>query len=257
MIPFVKATAYGNDFLVVWESDFEGNRREATIALCHRTTGVGADGVEWLRKDSSGESDVVATLINSDGSGAEISGNGTRCVAAYMAEQSRARRVRIRTGTGVKECEFMSREEQSYRFAMNMGVPISVQDRKIGEWDGVFVDLGNPHFVVIVDALPKDWREVARSLQQREDAFPQGVNVEFVRVASREQVSAQFYERGAGETSSSGTGSCASAVACHHRKLVENAVKVSAPGGPQVVELGDTIKLHGEARIICRGEAWL
>ena len=260
MIPFVKASAYGNDFLIIEESSVSASQRhEVTRKLCHRTTGVGADGVEWLAPGVVGESDTVATLINADGSDAEVSGNGTRCVAAYLVQRSPAKRhLGIATGAGVKGCELVSIHEQTYTFAMHMGQVREVADREASGVNGTFVDLGNPHFVVFVDTLPSNWREIARQVQACSAVFPRGVNVEFVTVHSRASLSAHFYERGAGETSSSGTGTCASAVAAHHAQLTNAHVEVRAPGGAQSVELrNDGIVLHGSASLICAGEAWL
>src|SRR4051794_21448443 len=100
-ISFVKASACGNDFLIVEDRPGEPELAELSRAMCDRHDGIGADGVEWLSLDSGGQ--VAARLFNADGSEAEISGNGTRCVAAYLCGKTAAREVAIRTGAGLKK----------------------------------------------------------------------------------------------------------------------------------------------------------
>lgn len=121
VIPFVKASACGNDFLIV--EGTEGPKDLAAISrrLCDRHQGVGADGVEWLFPAS--DADVCIRLFNADGSEAEISGNGTRCVAAYLCVERAKEKVVVRTGAGLKTCTLTSRSETQYEFEMAMGEP--------------------------------------------------------------------------------------------------------------------------------------
>lgn len=263
MIPFSKASACGNDFLIVEESAYSGDRHALTIKLCDRTNGIGADGIEWVGKAKPGEWDATATLINADGSDAEISGNGTRCVAMYLASKNPKRRLlRIKTGAGIKPCELMSVSGNSYQFSVVMGRASVGTFRAVklsGDVtiEGTPVDLGNPHFVITGDSLFGDWRQMAQGVQALEEEFPHGVNVEFVIVRNRSHIQVVFYERGAGETRSSGTGSCASAAACRAAGLIDDSVSVTAPGGTQTVEfVHDELILRGSAELICRGEAW-
>src|ERR671937_3057960 len=120
-IPFVKATACGNDFLIIdgmhAPADMAGfNRR-----IWDRHAGVGADGVEWLFPAQDAE--IRARLFNADGGEAEVSGNGTRCVAAYLAEEQGLDVVAIRTGAGVKRCRLVARNGHSFEFETDMGEP--------------------------------------------------------------------------------------------------------------------------------------
>ncbi|HEY0564822.1 MAG TPA: diaminopimelate epimerase [Terriglobales bacterium] len=263
MIPFTKASAYGNDFLIVESVAYDGNRHALTRKLCDRTHGIGADGIEWVSAGDPGVSEVTAHLINADGSDAEISGNGTRCVAAYVAHADpRRRHIRVATGAGVKVCELTSVSATTYGFSTVMGEARAQEKRTLhvsGERiDGTFVDFGNPHFVLIGNSLPENWREIARSIQALSRDFPEGVNVEFVIVESDQRIHSWFYERGAGETSSSGTGSCACSIACRLSGMIADALEVVAPGGAQTVEFRDDgVHLHGTAELICRGEAYL
>ena len=259
-IPFTKASACGNDFLII-----EGINAPADLAafarrICDRHSGVGADGVEWLFPDQKSEADVRARLFNSDGSEAEISGNGTRCVAAYWISQHGGESVSVRTGAGIKECALVSREAGHFQFRTNMGVPMVGEEFSIkvafGEVRGVPVSMGNPHFVVFVDEFGPGWQGEAAEIGKHHD-FKHGINVEFVRVIDSRTIEVRFYERGAGETLSSGTGSCAAAVASVASGKTSSPVEVRAPGGSQRVEwqsLEDNLLLTGPAELICRGE---
>ena len=111
-VPFTKASACGNDFLIMDGADAPADLHEFSKRICDRHNGVGADGVEWLFPAT--DADILARLINADGSEAEISGNGTRCVAAYMVTQGRSGKIAISTGAGVKHCNLISREEHSF-----------------------------------------------------------------------------------------------------------------------------------------------
>jgi len=254
-IPFVKATACGNDFLLI---DFAHAPRDIhafTRKICDRHNGVGADGVEWLLPASG--ADIRVRLLNADGSEAEISGNGTRCVAAWYCWENRRTSVVIRTGAGLKECELTARHENHFKFRSSMGEPEIGDDFSIkftyGEISGTPVSMGNPHFVVFVPQFELGWQAIAEQISQHHD-FKHGINVEFVRVVGPTEIEVRFWERGVGETMSSGTGSCAAAVAAIHAGKVTSPVLVSAPGGSQRVEWRGVVHLVGSATLLCRGE---
>ena len=259
-IPFVKASACGNDFLLIDSSLIPAPEAQAfTRRICDRHDGVGADGVEWMLAHPT--ADVEICLINADGSEAEISGNGTRCVAAYLCAEQGKEKITIQTGAGLKTCTLTARRDWEYEFEIAMGwAPVEKElALKIssGEVRGVPVSLGNPHYVVFVSDFVSGWQSQAAEIQ-RSPHFTQGVNVEFVKVGGKNEVNALFYERGAGETQSSGTGSCASAVAAIATGRAESPVKVHAPGGTQTVrQEGGNIFLRGPAQLLCRGEFFL
>ena len=263
LLKFTRASACGNDFLLVQESDLP-RRQSADLAqlsrrLCDRHNGIGADGVEWLYPDR--DHDVRARLFNADGSEAEISGNGTRCVAAYLVEQARAKEVRILTGAGTKICRLLRRDGWRFRFSMQIGKAEVAGARQIDvngkHIKGHVVSTGNPHFVMLVEQFPAKWQEQAAAIATHEE-FPQGTNVELVRVIDSHTVEFRIYERGAGETQSSGTGSCASAVAAIYAGRVKSPVEARAPGGVQTVKWdGQSLELEGDADLIGRGEFFL
>jgi diaminopimelate epimerase len=256
MLPFTKASACGNDFLIIEGAHAPADLHEFSRRICDRHNGVGADGVEWLFPAQ--DADMHARLINADGSEAEISGNGTRCVAAYMVANGNAGKLAIRTGAGVKHCELIDREGNCFEFEMDMGEPEVGDEFSIkvafGEVHGTPVSMGNPHYVVFVKEFSPAWQHEGADIGRYQD-FKHGINVEFVRVQSPTEIEVRFYERGVGETQSSGTGSCASAAAAIASGRVNSPVKVHAPGGTQTVRWsGEKVFLRGPAQLICRGE---
>jgi diaminopimelate epimerase len=254
-VPFVKASACGNDFLIIQGDFAPADMGEFSRKICDRHHGVGADGVEWLFPTS--DADVYSRLFNADGSEAEISGNGTRCVAAYLASQEPREKFTILTGAGIKACTLTSRSDTQVEFEIAMGTPqvddefsIHIGNREV---PGVPVSMGNPHFVVFVDRFAPGWQAEGAEIQH-DRQFLQGVNVEFVAVRDKHEIEARFFERGVGETQSSGTGSCASAVAAIATQRAMSPVRVHTPGGTQTVRWEQQVYLRGNAQLICRGE---
>jgi len=253
--PFTKANACGNDFLIIDGMHAPADLAEFTRRICDRHRGVGADGVEWLFPAQ--DADVRARVFNADGSEAEISGNGTRCVAAYLWSERPREKVTIRTGAGVKTCTLTSRNENEYEFEIAMGEPQVGDEFPIklafGEVRGVPVSLGNPHYVVFAREFLPGWQAEAAEVGRHHD-FKHGINVELVVVKDRANIEARFFERGVGETQSSGTGSCASAVAAIVSGQAESPLRVHTPGGVQTVRWEGQIFLRGPAQLVCRGE---
>ena len=255
-IPFLKASACGNDFLLIDGQFAPLDIGEFTRRVCDRHDGVGADGVEWMFPHPS--ADVEIRLINADGSEAEISGNGTRCVAAQICAERKKEKITIQTGAGLKTCMLTATQAPEYEFEIAMGEAVVEKELAVaistGEVRGIPVSMGNPHFVVFGQEFSPGWQETGGEIQ-RGSAFKQGVNVEFVVADSMHKVTARFFERGVGETRSSGTGSCASAVAAMATGRAESPVQVHAPGGVQTVRQdGAQTFLRGWARLVCRGE---
>ena len=264
-IPFVKAHAFGNDFLLVEESQAERAHAELARRLCARNTGVGADGVEFLDRRADGS--LFLRLFNADGSAAELSGNGTRCVAAYLAASEGRHEVLFGTHGGPRRCRVVRQEGAAWWIETGMGVP-RVMRRRVrvegvaSEMEGAMVNVGNPHFVLFPEredfgCYGLTWEEMGARLST-DPMFRFGTNVEFVRVHSAEEISFRIYERGCGPTASSGTGTCASATAAIALRGAARALQATAPGGTQQV-LWPTddaeMLLTGPAEMICSGEA--
>ena len=257
-VPFVKASACGNDFLIIDGMHVPPDIAGFSRRICDRHHGIGADGVEWLFPAQ--DADIRARLFNADGSEAEISGNGTRCVAAYLCSEQPRDQVTIRTGAGVKTCTLTAHNDAQYEFEIAMGEP-QVGDAfpikvAFGEVRGIPVSMGNPHYVVFVDEFGPGWQGDAAEIGRHHD-FKYGINVEFVVVRSPGEIEARFFERGVGETQSSGTGSCASAVAAISTQRAISPVRVHTPGGIQTVRWEGEVYLRGPAQLICRGEFFL
>ena len=262
-VHFTKASACGNDFLIVEGGENLGDLSALSRGLCDRHNGVGADGVEWTFPDA--ETDARLRLINADGSEAEISGNGTRCVAAEICSRTRKTQIAIRTAAGVKTCRLIETRGSEFEFESDMGQAMVGGQRAIETmWVravGTNVSMGNPHFVIFVENFQEGWQKQA-ALIQTQPQFPQGTNVEYVVVRGRNEIEIRLFERGVGETLSSGTGSCASAVAAIASGHVTSPVKVVAPGGSQIVRWENEgnlnrVYLRGPATLVCRGEYFL
>jgi diaminopimelate epimerase len=266
LIRFVKAHACGNDFLIVDAAEVSEERRgELAVKLCARNTGVGADGVEYLAW--TGEQSGKIRLFNADGSVAEISGNGTRCVAAWMAHEKKLKRgdiLTLETDAGARECSIVGVDGNHFQIASRMGAPkIDLRTVKLedGVVEGVAVSTGNPHFVVFVEDSGfaphgRSWQEIGHDICFHSD-FPEQTNVEFVRVIGTNEIEIRIFERGVGPTTSSGTGTCASAVATIAHRGGGKHLLVRAPGGEQQIEwLGgeSEILLTGPAELIAEGE---
>jgi len=255
-IPFTKAHGAGNDFLLSWvdqvpELDLPSTAR----AICDRHTGIGADGWILIR-------DSAIRLFNADGSEPEISGNGTRCAAALLIDLGRAPdQVTIHTGAGPKHLRLLRRDGRRFWFEMNMGTPV-FESREIrcnlplkaGAQEVTILDVGNPQCVVFVDSFPGNWEALGTEIESHA-RFPKRTNVSFVRVMNPHTIETRFYERGAGVTLSSGTGSTGAAVAAILRKVAASPVTVQTPAGESLeLRWDDSVYLTGPAEIVGAGE---
>lgn len=272
MIRFTKAHACGNDFLILTEEAATGRDwADLTRRLCARNTGIGADGIEFFAWTSPNSGRI--RLHNADGSVAEISGNGTRCVAAWMSAMLGGQpgdEFRIETDAGVRVCRINavhSRDGYSVEIATGMGIPnASPRDVTLANGvkvTGVVVSTGNPHFVVFVDNpeflfAEESWQIIGVEICTHHD-FPHQTNVEFVRIISTSEIEIRIFERGVGPTTSSGTGTSASATAAMAFRGCSSPLRVVAPGGLQTVSWagpGTELELTGPAALIANGEAF-
>lgn len=274
-IPFTKAHGAGNDFLLTWVQESgapgesgpglpaceipEPDRGALARAICDRHSGAGGDG--WMLLEPARDSDAEASieLYNSDGSMAEISGNGTRCAAALLVRDNLAPSVvRVRTGAGVKTLRLLSRRHLAFQFEMNMG-PAEVKDAHFvltlpsGRREAALVSVGNPQCAVAVENFDFDWRAVGAEIESHPH-FSDRTNVSFVRRIDAHTIDVRFYERGAGATVSSGTGSTGAAAAAVCWGIVEWPVRVQTPGGPLETRCDRDVYLTGPAEIVCEGQ---
>jgi diaminopimelate epimerase len=269
MISFVKAHACGNDFLIVEEAVAGHAHAALARRLCSRNTSIGADGIEFLERRAGGE--FFLRLFNADGSEAELSGNGTRCVAAWLAQSEGLQEVALGTHGGVRTCRVISANGGQYLIESEMGVP-QVMPRAIvvdgvGNVEGAMVNVGNPHFVLFVNGGRDDWDFGVHGMRWQDlgakistsPLFPHGTNVEFVKVLSADEIAFRIFERGCGPTTSSGTGTCASSAAAMALRGTARELTAVAEGGAQqtVWPSSDAVMLlTGPAEIVCQGEAF-
>jgi diaminopimelate epimerase len=279
---FHKFQALGNDFLIAREAelravteDFESFARQ----ICDRHFGAGADGLELLLDSPRAGADFEVRLFNADGGETPISGNGTRCVGAYLylVENWDRPEVRIATGAGVKTLKPIERRRNSLVFETEMGtprfrsseIPIKLPtelERVIRQPLNVLgqtveitaTSMGNPHCSIFVaDFNQLDWRRLGEAIEIH-PAFPDRTNVEFVRVVNRHEIEVRFWERGCGETLASGTGSCGAALAAMLNELTDRKIKVVTAAGELIVEwrADNSVVQTGEACAVFSGE-WL
>ena len=237
------------------------------VKMCDRHYGVGADGV--LRVDSS----TIADVINASGSEAEMCGNGIRCVAQYVSEKLGKDVVTVETKAGVKEVRIL---EPYRKLEVDMGKATWVWSKTIELLDSVygkkpkapkvfkdanFIDIGNPHCVLLTEESETDRGAVSRygsRLERMVELFPNGTNVEFVTLLGGNEIRVKVWERGVGRTLACGTGACASAYAAYQAGLLgtNKVIKVKLDGGYVSVNVADenSIKLIGPAKRICEGK---
>jgi diaminopimelate epimerase len=257
--PFVKGHAYGNDFLIIPDAavsavaDLPGLARR----VCDRHRGIGADGLMLTVETARG---AAMRLLNADGSRAEISGNGLRCVAAAIARDRRlaaGATIVIDTDAGAKTLWLLEVAANGYRFRAAMGPPEGMREETlmVGGQPVVAVVLrvGNPQCVVLGPVTSARLQTLAAALAVH-PFFPEGTNVELATVESPDQVRILIWERGVGPTEASGTGACAAAVAAAAFAGASRSVDVISPGGTQHVDwTDDGIFLTGWAEIVATG----
>jgi diaminopimelate epimerase len=255
VVTLIKAHAFGNDFLLLDDRELAAGVDRAALAraTCNRHRGIGADGLITF----VGADPVSMQLLNADGSYSEISGNGIRCLAAWLAVRREAQpgsTIDIGTDAGTKTLELLSIDGARYTFRAAMGRPeqIAQQTLDVGGQpvDVVTLRVGNPQCVVLGEVTEERLHTVAAALAVH-PAFPAGSNVELATLDAPDRVRILIWERGVGPTEASGTGACAAAVAAMEYGGAARDVQVVSPGGTQRVEwLDEGLYLTGWAENI-------
>ncbi len=286
MVSFAKGHGLGNDYLVMREDELPGPLTErAIVRICDRNWGVGSDGILLLTRST--RADFGLRIFNPDGSEAEKSGNGLRIFSKYLWDHGLAKQPTFTVDTkgGIVECQCHVKDGHVGFVTVEMGhvtfrrpeipmkgpdgdavrVPLPLPDGRTLEVTAVSV--GNPHCVVFVDRLDPDECRRTGPVIEHHEAFPNRINVQFVRVQSRSEIDILIWERGAGYTLASGSSSSAAAsaaVRCGH--CDRGRVTVKMPGGALAVHVRDdwSIKLEGPVEETCRGtlspefeDAWI
>lgn len=251
----------GNDFLICLTEHLPLDAAARAAAWCDRRIGIGADGLIFGLPAAPGtDGDIVMRLLNSDGSPAEISGNGLRCFAQAVA-RDRAEpdtHLRVSTPAGTRSCTVHATDTAETVVAtVDMGLVCpgpdpdvddllaAVGDPVVGVRRWETGDIGNPH--VVCEVTDPDAIDLAVAGPAVEAHFEHGANVHFVTAPSRTELSVRVWERGAGITNACGTGATVAADVFHRWGLVDRKVIVRMPGGDAIVDLGPPVTLTGPA----------
>ena len=278
---FTKFQGFGNDYIVFEAEQLAGvsSLGELARSICNRHYGAGADGIAIAERAFERNSDFRVRIFNPDGSEAGMSGNGTRCAAAYLFFHGlwKQDELRLNTRNGVKSYHLLRRENGSFLFRSELGkprfdsasIPMTTNKSLARVMDFPLVvdnqtlqvtalQMGNPNCCIFLDDFDElDWRRFG-PLIENHPQFPERTNVIFIRVRDRANIEERIWERGVGETESSGTCSCAAVVASVINGKTDRVVDVHAPGGIIPIEWrhDDEVVLTGTAEVVYNGE-WL
>ena len=244
---FHKYHALGNDYIVIDPQKTKVNLSEENIRLiCHRNFGIGSDGILYgpLFQNNS----IHLRIFNPDGSEAEKSGNGIRIFSRYLYDASclKSKHFKLETLGGTVHVELL--DATASRIKVDMGfvtfeskeIPVNGICREVvnekleirGQmYHMTCLSVGNPHCVILMDTISKDFAENIGPIIENHELFPNRINVQLLKVLDRHNIEIEIWERGAGYTLASGSSSCAAASAAFKLGLVDNVVDVHMPGG--------------------------
>jgi diaminopimelate epimerase len=259
---YIKAQALGNDFLLkpVDRLPRASDVADEARAVCDRHRGIGADGLMFVEQTAGGAN---SQLINADGGPAEVSGNGVRCVAAWLAAEARlapGASVVVHTAAGPKRLTLLEAAGPRFTFRAAMGQPEAPREVTLdvgGESvRAIVLGMGNPQCVVLGPISEARLHGLGGAIATHR-SFPAGTNVEFVQVSAPDHLDILIWERGVGPTEASGTGACAAAVAAAAFGGATRRVRVASPGGVQDVEwTAEGVWLTGWAELVARVTPW-
>lgn len=247
-IKITKMQGCGNDFVVLNYEEYKKSglsMEELAKKLCDRHFGIGADGMIIPDTEPNNETDIAWYFYNSDGTTAQMCGNGMRCFAKYVYDNKLVtkKQFSVKTLAGIIKPEIL----ENGTVKVNMGTPI-LEDKKIPfegektvhvkgkEFEITPVSMGNPHCVIFTEEDPMTLATKYGADMEVHPYFPEKTNTEFVKILSKNEIEMRVYERGCGITLACGTGACASVVACVLNNLTEPKVKVNLLGGAVNVE---------------------
>lgn len=270
MIFFTKMQGIGNDFIIINNIDRKilYDYSKLSEYMCNRHFGIGADGVIYIEKSNT--ADFKMRIFNSDGSEAEMCGNGIRCFAKYLYQNkiTKKKEIDIETLAGIKNVKLIFEEEKISYVEVNMGEPcfeyskIPVFSKE--EKDFLIIDnakvypvsFGNPHCVKFVENVENIDIKIDGNKIENYKYFPNKTNVEFVEIINEKEIKVRVWERGVGETLACGTGACAAAVISQKEKGLKNEILVHLNGGILKIQYDEKNKLVymiGEAEEVFTG----
>jgi diaminopimelate epimerase len=254
---FTKMHGVGNDFIIFDPGEVAGVDLPALARKsCDRHFGVGADGI--LVANPSEVADLKMVYFNSDGSPSAMCGNGIRCLARYTKDRGHVKgdTLAVETGAGVRKVALLG--EGASR--VEMGPPVFDSEVELRGFRFLQLSMGNPHAVALLESEEVigalDLKEIGPPVEN-DPLFPEKTNVEFVYVRGAHEVRMRIWERGAGETLGSGSGSCAAAVAAVWRGLAQSPVRVRLDGGVVEIEWrgdGEPVYMNGPTEYVCEGK---
>lgn len=254
MIKFTKMHGLGNDYVYI-DAINQNIENESSLArfVSNRHFGIGSDGLILICK--SDVADFKMRMFNSDGSEAEMCGNGIRCVGKFVYDKGLTNKttVKIETLAGIKTLILNTKDGKVETVRVNMGEPI-LEAEKIPvvsnenpvknlnltaegkKFKFICVSMGNPHAITVVDNTENFDVEKYGKVLEIDKSFPKKANIEFAQILDKNNIKMRVWERGAGETLACGTGACATAVACHINGLTERKVNIELLGGNLEIE---------------------
>ena len=277
MIKFTKMHGLGNDYVYI-DAINQKIEKEEKLAkfVSNRNFGIGSDGLILICK--SNIADFKMKMFNSDGSEAEMCGNGIRCVGKFVYDKGLTNKttIKIETLAGIKTLILNTKEGKVETVRVDMGEPI-LEAEKIPvistekpvknlelEAEGkkfkfTCVSMGNPHAITIVENTKEFDVEKYGKILEIDKAFPKKANIEFAQIVDKNNIKMRVWERGAGETLACGTGSCATAVACNLNGLTDRNVNIELLGGTLNIEWNEKdnhIYMTGPAVTVFDGELY-
>ena len=277
MIKFTKMHGLGNDYVYI-DAINQKIENESSLAkfVSNRHFGIGSDGLILICK--SEVADFKMRMFNSDGSEAEMCGNGIRCVGKFVYDKRLTNKttVKIETLAGIKTLILNTKDGKVETARVDMGEPIleaekipvisteePVKNLELEAENKKFkftcVSMGNPHAITIVENTKEFDVEKYGKVLEVDKAFPKKANIEFAQIVDRQNINMRVWERGAGETLACGTGACATAVACNLNGLTDRKVNIELLGGTLNIEWNETdnhVYMTGPAVTVFDGELY-
>ena len=267
MVKFIKMHGIGNDFVILDCRDGKHVSHNAAKEISDRKFGVGCDQIIVIKKPVH-NNDILLEFRNSDGSIASACGNGTRCVAGLILEETSKDKIKIETKAGILEAW---KDTKSGFISVNMGKPNfqwneipllkNIDHKKVflgdnAPGDAFCLSMGNPHAVFFVSSLAEIDVDVLGPIFENHSIFPEKANISFAQVLSKSKIKMKVWERGVGITKACGSGACAVAVAAKQLSKIGSFCEISLDGGKLNVHLpdNDNIYLTGPIEISFRGE---
>lgn len=270
---FWKMHGIGNDYIILDNRNhdiLEENIPKLAQQLCERRFSVGADGLILAEKSET--ADIKMRIFNSDGSEAEMCGNGIRCLAKYCYENKLVKKeeLLIETLAGLKKTRLILKNQSVSQIVVNMGIPIfekekipmhgqgkSINERIIVDgrpFQITCLSMGNPHCIIFVNDINNYPVDSVGPIIENHSLFPNRINVVFVEIVNQKMIKVRVWERGVGETLACGTGACAAVVVGNILEKIENKVTVKLKGGDLEIQYNKYVKMKGPAEKVFEGK---